>query len=98
MVVLFENFTGKGFRKEFELAHLVGAVDASFTLAGELFEELPAESSFAGSGSGTDDIKPRTKELMLVEVPEAGAAVSVVFQAVNFGLKITGEEIREKSF
>ena len=93
-----EKFASEGFGKEFKLAHLVGAENASFALAGELLKKLPAESSFAGSGSGSDDVETGAEELMLVEVPEAGAAVSVIFQVVNFGFKIKSEEIRERGF
>ena len=51
-----EKIAGERFGKEFEPAHFVGAVDAGFAAQSKLFEELPAESSFASGGSCADDV------------------------------------------
>ena len=93
-----EKFTSKGLSEEFKLAHLVGTENAGLALARELFEELPAEGGFAGSGSRADDVKPWTEKLELVKVVEAGATVGVILHLLNFGIKLVGEEVAEGKF
>ena len=93
-----EKFAGDGLGKKFELAHLVRTENTRLSLPRELFEQLPAEGRFAGSGSRTDDVKPWIEKLKSVEVIEARTAIGIIFQLVDFGLKMIGEEVAEGKF
>ena len=93
-----EKFAGDGLGKKFELAHLVRTENTRLSLPRELFEQLPAEGRFAGSRSRADDVKTGTEKLKPVEIVEAGATVGIIFQLVDFGLKLIGEEVGEGKF
>ena len=93
-----EKFTSKGLSEEFKLAHLVGTENAGLALSCKLFEQLPAEGRFAGSGSRTDDVKPWIEKLKSVEVIEARTAIGIIFQLVDFSLKMICEEVSEGKF
>ena len=93
-----EKFTSKGLGEKFKLAHFVGTENARLSLASKLFEKLPTEGSFTGSGRCADDVKTGTEKLELVEIDEARATVGVVFHLFNFGIKLVGEEVAEGKF
>ena len=94
----FEGFAGDRFGEKFEAAHFVGAVDTSFAASRHLFEQLPTKGSFAGSGRRPDYVKPRTEELLLVEVEEAGTTVGIGFHVRYFSVEVIGEEVGEGGF
>ena len=93
-----EKFTSKGLGEKFKLAHLVGTENARLSLASKLFEKLPTEGSFTGSGRCADDVKTGTEKLKSVEVIKTGATIGIIFQLVDFGLKMIGEEVAEGKF
>ena len=93
-----EKFASEGFGEEFKLAHFIGTENAGLALSRKLFEELPGEGGFAGSRSRADNVKPRTEKLKSVEVIKTRATVGIIFQLVDFGLKMIGEEVAEGKF
>ena len=93
-----EKFASGGLGEELKPAHLVGTKNARLALARELFEKLPAEGGLAGSGSRADDVEPRIEKLKSVEVIKAGATVGIIFQLVDFSLKMICEEVSEGKF
>ena len=93
-----EKFTSGGLGEELKLAHLVGTENARFAPASELLKQLPAESGLAGSGRRADDVEPRAEKLKAVKVIEARAAIGIIFQLVDFSLKMICEEVSEGKF
>ena len=79
MAVVLEKLTSGGFTEKFKIAHFIGAENAGFAIFGELFKKLPAKSSFASSRSCADDVKPRRKNLMLVDIVKASFAIGEFF-------------------
>ena len=88
LFVVEEEATSGGFGKKFESTHFVGTVNARFSVFCELFEKLPTEGSFASGRGCADDVKPRTEELLVVNIFETSEPISVIFKRIDVGFKM----------
>ena len=86
-----EKITSGSFSEKFKSGHFVGAENTRFAIVSKLFEKLPAESSFTGGRSRTDDVTSGSKELIVVDVGETSFAIGVIFEISNVIFKVMGE-------
>ena len=93
-IVVEKKSASGSFSEKFKSRHFIGAKNTRFAVDRELFQKLPAESSFPSGGSCADDVKTRTKKLILVNVEEPCFAIGVNFEVVNFDFEMIGKEMR----
>ena len=95
LLIAQEKSPSGSFGKKFNVAHLVGTVNALFPVFGELFQKLPAESCFTGSGICADYVKTRTKELHIVDIVKSCELTGIIFKRGDVGFKVVGEIVRK---
>ena len=95
LLIAQEKPPSGSFSKKFNIAHLIRTVNAVFAVFGELFEQLPAESSFTGGRSCAYYVKPWTEKLLVVKIVKAGESISIVFQRVDVSFEVVSEIIRK---